>query len=137
MSIKTVTTFLIAFAQSEAKGSVDAYYGRDGQAEALADIAQGKPARIYICSICGEFCRLEGVNILNCEPERFDTQTAPKTFFVSLPPEANGDSSLRQTPEQRVRGLSAYYFASSYNRTMFRQRKNEVLRRCPRATLEK
>lgn len=134
MVIYAALTLLAALTQNEAVPAVDAYAGRNGEAEALAHIARGDPAKVYYRGTCGDSCRLIGVGLLNCEPERFDTQSAPKGFFIYIP-EADADSSEIPTAEQHARGVSAYFFAKAYNLTMFRERKREILKQCPRAEL--
>ena len=113
--------------------AVDPYAGRNGETEALADIARGIPPRVYYRSGCGDKCVFMGVGLANCEPDRSDTQKAPKGFFVSIP-EAHVDSSPIP-PEQVARRLSAYLFAKAYNHTMFRERKREILKICRQARL--
>ena len=134
MAIHTALALLVALSQSEAKAPVNAYAGRNGEAQALADIARGEPARVYYRGQCGESCRLIGVGLLNCEPDEFDTQKAPKGFFVYVP-EADADSSVTPTADQQARAVSAYVFAKAYKLTMFRERKREILKQCPRAEL--
>lgn len=135
MVVHAGLTLLVAVFQGVAAlAAVDQYAGRDGGAEALADIARGNPARVFYRGTCGDRCSLDGVGLLNCAPERFDTKSAPKGFFVYVP-EADGDSSVIPTAEQHARGASAYLFAKAYNLTMFRERKREILKQCPRAEL--
>ncbi len=134
MSISVVLILLAASMNGDAKPAVlDPYAGRNGKAEALADIARGNPPRVYYRSGCGDRCVFMSLGLANCEPERFDTQKAPAGFFVLIP-EAHIDSSPI-LPEQRDRRLSAYLFAKAYNHTTFRERKREVLEICPQAKL--
>jgi len=139
MTVSVLLVTLLAHSHISAVPRVGAYEGRNGRAEALADIARRKPAKVYIRTICGEFCRISAVGIRNCEPERFDTQTAPKTFFVDIPElffGENYDEQVTRTDEQRRQANSAYTFAKAYNLTIFRTTKTAILRHCPRAELE-
>jgi hypothetical protein len=93
MSISLALSLLAASMNGDAKpASVDPYASRNGETEALADIARGIPPRAYYRSGCGDRCVFMGVGLVNCEPDRSDTQKAPKGFFVLIP-EAHIDSS--------------------------------------------
>jgi hypothetical protein len=124
----------VDFAGAVTLDQPDPYAGRNGEAEALADIARGRPPKVYYRDVCGDHCRKQAAGLLNCNPERFDTQKAPKTFFVPIP-EADADSDYGHTQEQNARRHSAFFFAKSYNLTMFRKRKREILRVCPAAAV--
>jgi hypothetical protein len=134
MSISLALTWLAASMNGDVQPTaLDPYAGRNGEAEALADIARGRPTKVYYRGGCGDRCVLMGVGLANCEPDRFDTQKTPNGFFVGIP-EAFIDSSPI-SPEQHARRLSAYLFAKAYNYAMFRERKGEILKICPQARL--
>ena len=109
----------------------DPWTGRSGEAEALSDVAKGRPVKLFYQALFGEreFLRTRGLN--DCNPERFDVPDEARSQFE--PPDADYSESVRYTAEERARLFSATMFAKDYNRTMFRMRRSDVLRICPRA----
>jgi hypothetical protein len=115
-----------------AGGAFNPWAGRSGQAEALADIADGKPIKLYIRSVAGEREVIETPGLTNCHPDRYDVPADARSTFASLG--SDYSESIIYTSEERARFRSATLFARAYNVTMFTMRRDEVLKICPAAT---
>ena len=114
-----------------ASKAADRFSGRDGRAEARADIQGGRPVRLYSQVYNGFAPGYSSPGILDCSPQ---VSTAP--IFLSLPEadfhEGEGPPSL----DDAKRLSSALRFARAYNREMFQQRAAEIKSACPTARLE-
>jgi hypothetical protein len=113
---------------------VDLFAGRDGRAEALADLRNGKPARLYSHVNDGEGPGYATPGLFNCDPSRNNGSNAAESLFVSLP-EADFAEDRRYTEAETKRAQSASRFARSYNLAIFRARRAEILRACPEAEI--
>lgn len=113
------------------KGS-NPWAGRSGEAEALADIAAGRPIKLYIQYIAGEREIIRTPGLRNCNPDRFDVASSARFNFVSVG--ADYSESIRYTEEQLDRFDSATLFAKAYNVTIFSKKRAELRKICPTVT---
>ena len=128
-----------AAALAPASGSVetDSYFGRNGEAEALADLARGKPVKLYSYEWEGEVPRYVTPGLLNCDPDLNDDPVAANAVFSPLPEENGSEGNPHtHTEEHEKRAASARRFAKAYNLTMFHRRSEQILRMCPSASQE-
>jgi len=113
----------------------DPWAGRSGEAEALADIAAGRPVKLYTHVYGGERGGFRSPGLLYCDPDQNIGKAALNLFaFI---PEANVSEGVIYTPAQQVRQHSASSFARSYNLTMFSRKSDYIVRLCPKVQLEK
>ena len=117
-----------------ATASKDPWAGRSGESEALADIAAGRPIKLYTREISGERDVTETPGLRNCNPERFDVSVNARSKFKPLG--ADYYESNHYTSEELARLRSATLFARSYNLTWFAKKHFEVLKICPGAIRE-
>lgn len=101
---------------------------RSAQAEALADKAEGKPARLY-------YRREDGVvptggvsGVTDCLPG----SAARHGIFVHLP-EADGAEGKSYSIEENRALEAAWRFARDYSQTTLRERMTEITSICPGA----
>ncbi len=111
------------------------YDKRSGNAQALADLAGGKPTKLYWYAFEGEAPHYLTPGLLNCDPDLDTVYSGTNALFASLP---DGDFSEGQVYSefQRNRAVAARGFARSYNRTMFRERSAEIISVCPEVKLD-
>jgi hypothetical protein len=109
--------------------------GRDGEREALADLREGNPLKLYYYWRWGERLTLPTPGISDCDAEQGADPKVIRSVFVSLP-ELTMSESKMPTTEQRARQHAALSFARAYNQHMFRHRKAQILKICRRANLE-
>lgn len=121
-------------APAPAEPGLNPWAGRSGQAEALADIAKGQPIKLYYQGIAGERLEMRAPGLSNCHPDRYDVPEDARSKFVPLG--ADYSESILYTQEELARFDSATLFARAYNVTLFRMKRDEVLKICPAATLE-
>ena len=110
--------------------------GRSGEAEALADLANGRPVKLYTHVYGGERAGFRSPGLLYCDPEQNIGNKAAENLFVFIP-EANVSEGVIYTPAQQARQHSASSFARSYNLTMFSRRYDYIVQLCPKVELEK
>ena len=108
------------------------YAGRDGAAEARADIRKRRPLKLYTHGAEGEFPGYITPGLIGCDPDRNNGSKQADKLFLVLPFTIREDR-IPSEDESR-QGASAVAFAEAYNTTMFRKRKAEVLKICPAAT---
>ncbi len=110
----------------------DPWAGRSGEAEALVDIGKRRPVKLYLQGIAGERLELRTPGLINCNPERYDVPKQARSQFEHVDA-ADYSESVRYTEEELARMRSATRFARDYNRTIFRMRRSDVLKICPKA----
>ena len=106
---------------------------RSGRSEALADLAAGRPVKLYLQSVAGERAVDRTPGLSNCNPGRSDVPKAQLGRFAPLG--ENYSESVVYTAEQVARINAATVFARDYNQTMFHKKKREVLGICPSASI--
>lgn len=124
---------IAALSSSQSEGS-NPWAGRSGEAEALADIATGRPVQLYLQSTAGERGVDHAPGLLNCSPDRGDVPIKALNRFKPLG--ADYSESIIYTAEQVRRLHSATLFARAYNLAMFRKRREQVLEICPSAEVD-
>jgi|SRR5204862_36196 hypothetical protein len=112
----------------------DAYRGRDGKAEALADYQHGALLKIYSHIFNGFVPGSRSPGLTECSPSASDGGH-PRSRFVFIP-EAAFQEGAPTTPAQDASAASAIRFARDYNMTTLRLRKREVQALCPRVRPE-
>ena len=112
--------------------TINPWVGRSGKAEALADIAAGRPVKLYYRAVFGEREFVHTPGLSNCNPDRFDVPKKARSRFEYL--DADYSESVRYTTEQSARIVSAVRFARAYNITMYTKKRRDVLKICPAAT---
>jgi len=115
-----------------AREATNPWAGRSGQAEALADVANGRPVKLLYRSLFGEREFVHTPGLSNCNPDRYDVPDDARSQFMWLGADYSGD--IRYTPEQYAPLTSANLFARAYNVTMFTVSRDKVLKICPAAT---
>lgn len=100
------------------------YANRDGKAEAVAELAGGKPARLYTHIWNGRAPGYRTPGLTRCDP-RYAT-IDPETLFRPLP-EADWQEPGPFPPQYEA----AVKFARAYNLTMYANRKVQIMRVCP------
>ena len=138
MKVLVLLTFVAAApaaSNEAATPALDPWSGKSGQAEALADIAKGRPIKLYIQSIAGEREVIRTPGLLNCNPDRYDVPNEARSKFEPLG--ADFSESILYTSEERARFRSASLFARAYNVTMFTMKRDEVLKFCPAASRDR
>lgn len=121
-------------ASSTTTGRDALFYGqRNGTTEALADVAAGKPLKLYSHIFGGRIESIHTPGLLDCNPlSRHSTQGG--ILFAPLP-DADWQEGQAYTDDQNRAASAARSFARQYNRTMFEARRAELLRACPLARL--
>ena len=114
--------------------STNPWAGKSGKAQALADIAAGRPVRLYLHFMAGERAIELTPGLNNCNPERFDVSLSARSRFIPLGEDFHSDRI--RTGAEIARQHSALVFARTYNLTMFRKRKADVLFICPSAEID-
>ncbi len=109
------------------------YAERSGEAEARTDLARKKPLKLYTHVFNGRAPAFRTPGLLYCDPRVVAGEEA-QALFVPLPA-ADWQEGVKYTDEQQRMAEAARHFASQYNRTIFRARKAQVTRLCPRARL--
>jgi hypothetical protein len=110
----------------------DEYAGRDGKAEAAADVKAGKPLQLYSMTVYGTAMSDEFLGLTECSPGMSEG-----IVFRALPSEADlvpWDDGKSQ--DEIKRGMSAVRFGLDYNREMYRQRTSELKKICPKVQLK-
>ena len=106
---------------------------RNGEAEAHTDLVRGKPLKLYTHVFNGRAPGFRTPGLLYCDP-RVVAGGEAQALFVPLPA-ADWQEGVEYTDEQQRIAEAAQHFASQYNRTIFRAKKAQVTRLCPRARL--
>lgn len=114
----------------------DRWAGRSGQAEALTDLANGRPIKLYTHVLGGERARFRSPGLLYCDPEQNIGNKAAENLFVFIP-EANMSEGVFYTPAQQARQRSASSFARAYNLTIFHRKRDYIASLCPKVELAK
>ena len=133
-----LTIFLASGGQAYAGQPVSgrhapSYAERNGEAEARSDLARGKPLKLYTHVFNGRAPAFWTPGLLYCDP-RVVAGEGAQALFVPLPA-ADWQEGVRYTDEHQRIAEAAQRFASQYNRRIFRARKAQVTRLCPRARL--
>jgi hypothetical protein len=102
------------------------FIGRDGRAEARADIRNNKSTKLYFRVFNGYAPGYQFPGLKGCWPQR----SGPVVFEI-IPELAFSEGTEPLPPAD-----NAYQFASDYNRTMFAERSQNVKSACPDATLD-
>jgi hypothetical protein len=102
--------------------------GRSGEAEALADLANGSTLKLYTHLLAGERAQLRTPGLRNCDPDR--SARGAGWLFAPIP-DADMSESIRYTDEQLSRMRAASAFAKSYNLTIFNHRRATIAQLCP------
>lgn len=111
------------------------WVGRSGEAEALADLANGRPVKLYTHVYGGERAGFRSPGLLYCDPEQNIGNKAAENLFAFIP-EANMSEGVIYTLAQQARQRSASSFARSYNLTMFSRKYDYIVQLCPKVELE-
>ncbi len=133
-----LTVFLASVAQAYAgqpasRRQTPTFAERNGEAEAHTDLARGKPVKLYTHVLNGRAPGFRTPGLLYCDPRVVAGEEA-QALFVPLPA-ADWQEGVEYTDEHQRIAEAAQRFASQYNRTIFRARKAQVTRFCPRARL--
>jgi hypothetical protein len=104
----------------------DRFVGRDGLAEAEADIQKSKSTKLYFHVFNGFAPDFRFPGLKGCWP-----QHSGPVIFEMIPELAFSEGTKPLPPAD-----NAYKFASDYNRTMFAERSQSVKSACPDATLD-
>lgn len=120
---------------SASKLQAQSYAGRNGEVEAQADLAAGKPLKLYAHVSNGRAPGFRAPGLLNCDPALVGG-TEGQWLFAPLP-EADWQEGEKYPAEYYREAEAANRFASQYNQTIFQVRKAQVIRFCPRGRLEK
>lgn len=102
------------------------FVGRDGRAEAEADIRSRKSTKLYFRVFNGYAPGYEFPGLKGCWP-----QDSGAVIFEIIPELAFSEGTKSLPPAD-----NAYQFASDYNRTMFAKRSQSVKIACPDAAME-
>lgn len=103
---------------------------RDGAAEANADIKAKRPTQLYSAVFNGRVPGFITPGITDCNP-RYTGGRAGTILFVDLPEAGWQEPAPLSWPQRDV----AIEFARRYNQTMFKSRKADIQKSCPRAGL--
>jgi hypothetical protein len=114
----------------------DPWAGRSGEAEALADLAAGRPVKLYTHVYGGERAGFRSPGLLYCDPDQNNGDKTAENLFAFVP-EANVSEGVIYTPAQQARQRSASSFARSYNLTIFHRKHDYIVRLCPKVEREK
>jgi len=114
----------------------DPWYDRSGKAEALADLANGRPVKLYTHVFGGERGGSKTPGLLYCDPDQNIGSKAALDLFVYIL-EANMSEGVIYTLDQQAKQHSALSFARPYNLTMYKFKRKHVRRLCPKVELEK
>lgn len=109
------------------------YGQRNGELEALSDIAAGRPLKLYSHVFDGRIPGFSTPGLLNCSPA-FSRPAEGRILFAPLP-EADWREGIAYTAEQGRAADAARRFARLYNRTIFQARMSEIRRTCPQVRL--
>jgi hypothetical protein len=118
---------LVAAAIAASQTPLSPYLHRQGDAEVRTELAKGGPARLYTHRFNGRAPGFSTPGLTHCDP-RSAVGTRARTLFRPLP-EADWSEPMPFTHGQEI----AVRFARSYNLTMFKARRAEILRICPEA----
>ena len=110
--------------------------GRSGEAEALADLANGRPVKLYTHVLGGERAGFRSPGLLYCDPDQNIGSKAAEAMFVSIP-DANFSEGVIYTPAELSLSRSASVFARAYNLTMYHRHRGYIVSLCPKVELEK
>jgi hypothetical protein len=101
----------------------------DGEVEARAEIAAGKPTRLFTRVFNTRCPGFDTPGLLNCDV-RSAVGPQSEALFTWLHEADWGEASPYPAHYQENVG-----FAGSFNRTMFLARRDEIMRTCPKAQL--
>ena len=130
-----VSLMALSAQASESQLQAQFYAGRNGEAEAQADLAAGKPLKLYAHVLNGRAPGFRAPGLLNCDPGLVGG-TEGQRLFAPLP-KADWQEGEKYPAEYYREAEAANRFASRYNQTIFKARKAQILRLCPRGRLEK
>lgn len=114
----------------------DPWAHRSGEAEALADLASGRPVKLYTHVWGGERAGFRSPGLLYCDPDQNIGNRAAEAMFAFIP-EANVSEGVIYTPAEQSLQRSASTFARAYNLTVFHQKRDFIVRLCPKVELER
>lgn len=113
----------------------DPYAGRDGGAEARADVRRGRPLKLFSYAYDGEFPRFVTPGLLNCDDQNhLPREAAINATFTLLKNAGIREDRVFSDEEGRLAG-SAIRFGQAYNLEMWRQRRGRILKICPHVRL--
>jgi hypothetical protein len=110
------------------------YNKRSGETEAQADLAAGRPVKLYAHVFNGRAPGYKVPGLLDCNPGLAKGSNG-KALFSPLP-DADWQEGETYSAEHYRRAEAANRFAIQYNRAMFRARKLQIVQVCPGARLE-
>jgi len=132
----TAASLIAMSAQAgESQLQAQVYAGRNGEAEAQADLAAGKPLKLYAHVSNGRAPGFRAPGLLNCDPTLVGGAEGQR-LFAPLP-EADWQEGEKYPAEYYRGAEAANRFASQYNQMIFQARKAQILRFCPLGRLEK
>jgi hypothetical protein len=111
------------------------YARRDGRVEARADLAAGRPLKLYVHEHNGRAPGFRTPGLTSCSPHFNSGRAEARGLFVLIP-EANWSEGERYTAAQLGLAADAERFAHAYNQTGFAARKRQIARACPKVRLE-
>lgn len=108
--------------------------GKSGRAEALADLAAGRPIKLYTHVFAGDRAKFRTPGLLNCDLDQ--SAKGAEWLFAPL---RDGDwsASILYTSAERSRQLAAFAFAKAYNLTIFEHKRELIVRLCPMIEVDK
>lgn len=106
---------------------------RNGEAEARADLAAGRPLKLYTHAFNGRIPMVRFPGLVDCYPDRL-AKGETRVLLAPLP-DADWQEGETYTDEQTLRAQAARRFASQYNRTILRAYRAELAQICPNARL--
>ena len=107
-----------------------------GEAEAVSDLRSARPIKLYTHVLGGERAEFRSPGLLYCDPDQNIGNKAAEEMFAFIP-EANWSEGVIYTPAERALQQSAAAFARAYNLTIYRQKRDHILRLCPKVELER
>ena len=107
-----------------------------GEAEAFSDLSNGRPIRLYTHVWAGERAGFRSPGLLYCDPDQNIGNKAAEEMFAFIP-EANQSEGVIYTAAEQAMQRSAFAFALAYNLTIYRQKRDHIVRLCPKVELER
>ncbi len=129
-TIAGVALVVAAVAQAPASATkLMPYEQRDGQREARADVRAHRPTKLYSAVFNGRAPGFQTPGLVYCDP-RYAYPDGNLRLFAPLP-EADWGEPGPFPPHYQA----AISFARNYNLVMFKARKAEIMRVCPKVQL--
>ena len=102
----------------------------------MADLANGRPVKIYTHTYGGERAGFRSPGLLYCDPDQNIGDKAAEAMFAFIP-EANESEGVIYTPAEQSLQRSASVFARAYNLTVFHRQRDYIVRLCPKVEVER